>query len=83
MQEAYLNGRKKEAIAAIPTELVDEVAFVGPPARIRDQIAKWEDTVVGTCWFSRRHRLATTTCRGCVLPRALLQRGIWAPKARS
>jgi F420-dependent oxidoreductase-like protein len=48
VQEAYLDGRKKEAIAAIPTELVDDVAFVGPPERIRDQVARWEGTVVGT-----------------------------------
>jgi F420-dependent oxidoreductase-like protein len=48
IQEHYLNGRKAEAAAAVPTALVEDVALVGPPAKIRDELARWEDTVVTT-----------------------------------
>ena len=39
VQNAYLEGRKGEAMMAIPDELVDEVSLVGPPDRIRDRLA--------------------------------------------
>ncbi|HSP39218.1 MAG TPA: LLM class F420-dependent oxidoreductase [Frankiaceae bacterium] len=48
VQDAYLAGRKNEAVAAIPTELVSDVALIGPPARIRDQLQQWDETVVST-----------------------------------
>ncbi len=48
VQDAYLDGRKGDAVAAIPTELVTDVALIGPPARVRDELARWEDTVVTT-----------------------------------
>ena len=48
IQGLYLAGRKKEAIAAVPTALVEEVALVGPPEKIRDELAAWEESVVTT-----------------------------------
>lgn len=48
IQELYLDGRKDEAVAAIPTELVEDIALIGPPAKIRDELAKWEETCVTT-----------------------------------
>lgn len=48
VQEHFLAGRKRDAIAAIPTEMVEDIALIGPPARIRDRLAVWEDTVVTT-----------------------------------
>jgi F420-dependent oxidoreductase-like protein len=48
VQEHYLAGRKAEAAAAIPIEMIDDIALVGPPARIREQITRWENTVVTT-----------------------------------
>ena len=48
VQDAYLEGRKGDAIAAIPTELVSDVALIGPPQRIRDQLQQWDETVVNT-----------------------------------
>lgn len=48
IQELYLDGRKDEAAAAIPTELVEDIALIGPPAKIRDELAKWEETCVTT-----------------------------------
>ena len=43
IQDLYLDGKKDEAIAAVPDALVDEVALVGPADRIRDRLAAWKD----------------------------------------
>ena len=48
IQELYLAGRKAEAIAAVPTKLVEEIALIGPPEKIRDELAAWEESVVTT-----------------------------------
>ncbi len=42
IQDHFLDGRKKEAAAAVPDGLVDAVALVGPPARIRERLAPWK-----------------------------------------
>ena len=46
IQELFLAGRKAEAIASVPTALVEDVALIGPPAKIRDELQLWEDSVV-------------------------------------
>ncbi|MGH3737906.1 MAG: LLM class F420-dependent oxidoreductase [Micromonosporaceae bacterium] len=48
VQELYLAGHKREATAAIPTALVEDVALIGPPAKLRDELARWRQTVVTT-----------------------------------
>lgn len=48
VQSLFLSGRKSEAMAAIPMELIEDVALVGPPAKIRDDLHKWEKTVATT-----------------------------------
>ena len=42
IQELFLSGRKPEAVAAVPDELVDDIALVGPPERIRDHLSRWK-----------------------------------------
>ena len=44
IQELYLAGRKAEAAAAVPDELVDLWALVGPPERIRERYRAWENS---------------------------------------
>src|SRR5580658_5926533 len=41
VQDAYLDGRKDDAAAAIPTALVEEIALVGPVEKIRDDLEAW------------------------------------------
>src|SRR4051812_21549281 len=48
IQELYLGGKQREAIAAVPDELVDAVALVGPKERIRDRLEAWRETPVTT-----------------------------------
>jgi F420-dependent oxidoreductase-like protein len=48
IQELYLAGNKKDAIAAVPRAMVEAMALVGPPEKIRDDLAAWEAGVVTT-----------------------------------
>lgn len=48
IQELYLGGRKDEAIAAVPLELVEQVALVGPAAKIAEEVPDWRDSLVTT-----------------------------------
>ncbi len=48
VQDLYLEGRKQEAAAAIPLAMVEDVALVGPPAKIREEAEAWRDTCVTT-----------------------------------
>ena len=48
IQDLYLEGRKDEAAAAVPDQLVDEIALVGPIDRIVDRLAAWKESRVGT-----------------------------------
>src|SRR5437762_11041060 len=43
IQDLYLDGKKQEATAAVPDELVDEIALVGPRERIADRLEAWRD----------------------------------------
>ena len=48
IQDLYLDGKKKEATAAVPDSLVDEIALIGPKERIRDRLDAWKASGVGT-----------------------------------
>jgi F420-dependent oxidoreductase-like protein len=48
IQELYLGGKKDEAGAAVPRELIEELSLVGPPEKIRDDLAKWRESIVTT-----------------------------------
>jgi alkanesulfonate monooxygenase SsuD/methylene tetrahydromethanopterin reductase-like flavin-dependent oxidoreductase (luciferase family) len=39
IQDHYLDGRREDAVAAVPDALVDLLALVGPPDRVRDRLA--------------------------------------------
>ncbi|MGB1906786.1 MAG: LLM class F420-dependent oxidoreductase, partial [Spongiibacter sp.] len=42
VQDLYLAGKKDEARDAVPNELVDEIALVGPEGRIRERAKDWQ-----------------------------------------
>jgi F420-dependent oxidoreductase-like protein len=52
VQDLYLEGRKEEAAAALPGELIDTVALVGPPDRVRERLAVYRESGVGTLMVS-------------------------------
>jgi F420-dependent oxidoreductase-like protein len=48
IQDLYLDGKKREAAAAVPDALVDEVSLIGPRERIADRLEAWRDCGVTT-----------------------------------
>jgi len=42
IQDLYLSGKKQEAEAALPDELIDAVALVGSASRIKDRLQAWK-----------------------------------------
>jgi F420-dependent oxidoreductase-like protein len=63
VQDLFLEGRKEEAMAALPAELIDAVALCGPADRVREQLARFRQAGVGTLVLSpvawtREDRLA-------------------------
>ena len=48
IQALYLDGKQREAIASVPDALIDEIALVGPPERIRDRLDAWREAGVTT-----------------------------------
>jgi F420-dependent oxidoreductase-like protein len=48
VQDLYLEGRKEEAAAALPGELIDAVSLCGPEDRVRDRLRAMEAAGVGT-----------------------------------
>jgi F420-dependent oxidoreductase-like protein len=48
IQDLYLDGKKTEAGAAIPDELIDMVSLCGPADVVRDRLAAYRNAGVGT-----------------------------------
>ncbi|HSS57799.1 MAG TPA: LLM class F420-dependent oxidoreductase [Solirubrobacteraceae bacterium] len=48
VQDLYLEGRKDEAAAALPGELIDTVTLVGPPDVVRERLGVYRAAGVGT-----------------------------------
>jgi hypothetical protein len=43
IQELYLSGKKAEAEALVPNELIDAVSLNGPKERIIERLAPWKE----------------------------------------
>lgn len=48
VQDLYLAGKHGEAAAAVPTRMVEDVALIGPLAKVRDEAARWKETGLTT-----------------------------------
>jgi len=48
IQDLYLDGKKTEAEAAIPTELIDQTALIGPPGKIGERLSALAEAGVAT-----------------------------------
>lgn len=56
IQDAFLGGRRKDAMAAVPDRMIDELFLVGSPDRIKGRLKEWkaaaEGNKVGTMLLS-------------------------------
>jgi F420-dependent oxidoreductase-like protein len=48
IQELYLDGRKAEAAAAVPTKLIEQLGLIGPAAKIREDLEAWHEAGVAS-----------------------------------
>jgi F420-dependent oxidoreductase-like protein len=48
IQDLYLSGKKDEAAALVPQELIEAMALIGPADKIRHDLEAWRDSVVTT-----------------------------------
>ena len=44
----WIEGNHKEAAAAIPTWLVEQLALIGPPGKIREELPAWRSSLLTT-----------------------------------
>jgi F420-dependent oxidoreductase-like protein len=58
-------GRREEAAAAVPDELVTDIAIIGTPGQVREQVAAWEragvTTMLVTCHTLEQLRTLAAT----------------------
>ena len=48
IQDLYLAGHRDDAIAAVPTRMVEDIALVGPKEKIRDDLEEWRESMLTT-----------------------------------
>jgi F420-dependent oxidoreductase-like protein len=56
IRELYLGGKQRDAAAAVPDALVDELCLVGPRERIADRLGAWRESGVTTLLVQTRER---------------------------
>jgi F420-dependent oxidoreductase-like protein len=52
IQDLYLSGKKVEAGAKIPNRLIEELSLIGTPEKIREDLARWRESIVTTILVS-------------------------------
>ena len=67
VQQLFFEGRRAEAIAAVPDRFADEISLVGPVERIRERLAAWRETPVTTLLLLNREPRVMRTLAELVL----------------
>jgi F420-dependent oxidoreductase-like protein len=67
IQALYLGGKQREAIAAVPDALVDEIALVGPREHIAERLEAWRESGATTLLVATRDPVALRTMAELVL----------------
>ena len=57
IQDLFLEGRRKEAEAAVPDALIDEISLIGTKERIHDRLHAWKE-------LAKEHRIGTLVLTG-------------------
>jgi len=48
IKELYLSGKKDDAAAAVPRELIEQLALIGPADKLKHDLEPWRDSLVTT-----------------------------------
>jgi F420-dependent oxidoreductase-like protein len=54
IQDLFFDGKRDEAIAAVPDSLVTDISLIGPVEKIRDDLAEWEEAGITTLVIGAR-----------------------------
>lgn len=46
IQDLFFEGKRDEAIKLVPDQMVQDINLIGPPEKIRDELAMWEEAGV-------------------------------------
>jgi F420-dependent oxidoreductase-like protein len=63
IQELWLAGRQREAVQAVPDELVDAVGLIGSAGHVRDKLRLWRDSPVTTLLMQRASTFERTVAQ--------------------
>jgi F420-dependent oxidoreductase-like protein len=67
VQDLYLDGKRAEAMAAVPNALADAVALCGPKERIVERLARWKASPAKTLLLGTNQRDALRVVAEAVL----------------
>jgi F420-dependent oxidoreductase-like protein len=67
IQELFFQGKRDDAIAAVPDQFADEISLVGPKERIRDRLQAWRETPVTSLLVAGHDRSTLPTVAELVL----------------
>ncbi len=48
VQDLYLDGHKDEAAAVVPTQMIENIALIGPKEKIRAELEAWRESIATT-----------------------------------
>ena len=54
IQDLFFEGKREEAVMAVPDAFADEISLVGPPGRIKERLEAWRNTPVTTILVGSR-----------------------------
>ena len=54
IQDLFFEGKRDDAIAAVPDDFADEISIVGPPSRIKQRLEAWRSSPVTTLLVGAR-----------------------------
>jgi F420-dependent oxidoreductase-like protein len=63
IQDLWLAGRQREAVLAVPDELVDALALIGSPEHVREKLRLWRDSPVTTLLMQRASTFERTVAQ--------------------
>jgi F420-dependent oxidoreductase-like protein len=67
VQELFFEGKRDEAIAAVPNQFADEISLVGSKERIRDRLQAWRETPITSLLVAPLDRSTLATVAELVL----------------
>jgi F420-dependent oxidoreductase-like protein len=61
IQDLYLDGKKNDAIAAVPDDMVDAICLIGSRERVRDKLEEWKESIATMLILTGARRETVTT----------------------